>query len=468
MNIDPVIFVDEVFASDEDEEEAGVAAVVVAAASRASVAISVGVGQAGAHWTGRQIGSRYIQRGICTWFEDYLADIPVYPAWKFRQVFRIPLSLYWVIHQKLTDAEPALRQRVDALGKRGHSSHQKILASLRRLGTGCTLRDLDDQARMSPEALRKAFTLFVRTVLHVFGPRYLNRDPSVAEMRKITAAYAEEGFNGCIGSVDCMHISWKQCPFELKGQYKNPHAGKLATITCEGVCDHNLYCWSWYAGRAGTNNDLTVISSSPLFNRIMSGKKLMKLPEGFELNGMRHDWYLYFLCDGIYPNWEILVGPNHSPLTCEESHMTMRQESVRKDVERFFGCLQGRFKILRRESFEWSLSFLIEISEVCVIIHNMLVELRMMGELEDETDEIGNRVRGESLVREFMNLPTSLSSTNEIELRGKTHTFIPIEPLTLSDAIDRLKSIRSVITAAENSVRLRDALIQHLWLIRKN
>jgi Plant transposon protein len=146
----------------------------------------------------------------------------------------------------------------------------------------------------------------------------------------------------------------------------------------------------------------------------MSGKKLMKLPEGFELNGMRHDWYLYFLCDGIYPNWAILVRPNRSPLTCEEPHMTMRQESVRKDVDRLFGCLQGRFKVLRRESFEWSLSFLIEISEVCVIIHNMLVELRMMGDLEDETDEIGNRVMDESLVREFMNLPTSLSSTNEI------------------------------------------------------
>jgi hypothetical protein len=90
MNSDPLIFFDEVFASDEDEEEAGVAAVVVAASSRASVSISVGVGQTGAHWTGRQIGSRYIQRGICTWFEDYLADVPVYPDWKFRQVFGSP------------------------------------------------------------------------------------------------------------------------------------------------------------------------------------------------------------------------------------------------------------------------------------------------------------------------------------------------------------------------------------------
>jgi hypothetical protein len=83
----------------------------------------------------------------------------------------------------------------------------------------------------------------------------------------------------------------------------------------------------------------------------------MKCPEVFELNSIRHDWHLYFLCDGIYPNWAIIVGPNHSPLTCEESHTTIRQESVRKDVGRVFGCLQGRFKTFRRESFEWSLSF---------------------------------------------------------------------------------------------------------------
>jgi Plant transposon protein len=212
---------------------------------------------------------------------------------------------------------------------------------------------------MSPEAFRKAFITFVHAVLRVFGSRYLNRDPTIAKMRRVTAVYAEEGFNGCIGSVDCMHISWKQCPFELKGQYKNPHAGKLATISCEGVCDHDLYCWSWYAGRAGTNNDLTVISTSPLFNRIMSATNVLKLPEGYMLNGLQCDWHLYYVCDGIYPNWGILVGPNHSPITPEVSDMTLWQESVRKDVERLFGCLQGRFKILRRESFEWSLPFLI-------------------------------------------------------------------------------------------------------------
>jgi hypothetical protein len=35
----------------------------------------------------------------------------------------------------------------------------------------------------------------------------------------------------------------------------------------------------------------------------------------------------------------------------------------------------------------------------------MLVELKLRGELEDETDESGNRVMNEVLVREFMIFP---------------------------------------------------------------
>ncbi len=34
--------------------------------------------------------------------------------------------------------------------------------------------------------------------------------------------------------------------------------------------------------------------------------------------------------------------------------MTAAQESRRKDVERFFGVLQRRFKILRHEFYEWN------------------------------------------------------------------------------------------------------------------
>ena len=65
------------------------------------------------------------------------------------------------------------------------------------------------------------------------------------------------------------------------------------------------------------------------------------------------------------------------------------QESVCKDIERFFGVLQGQFRILRHELHEWSDELIVLISQVCVILHNMIVDVLERGELKFEVDEDG-------------------------------------------------------------------------------
>jgi hypothetical protein len=72
-----------------------------------------------------------------------------------------------------------------------------------------------------------------------------------------------------------------------------------------------------------------------------------------------------------------------------ESHATLQQESAHKDVERFFGALQGRFKILRTDFQEWSNEEITKIWQIYVILHNMLAVLRKDSELDDKVDEEG-------------------------------------------------------------------------------
>lgn len=57
--------------------------------------------------------------------------------------------------------------------------------------------------------------------------------------------------------------------------------------------------------------------------------------------------------------------------------------SIRKDIERMFGVLQGLLKILHHEMYEWSDGI---INGVFVILYNMIVDMKRRGELDEEID----------------------------------------------------------------------------------
>lgn len=263
--------------------------------------------------------------------------------------------------------------RRDAANREGIPPEIKVLAVLRYLGTGRALDDLDDSCRMSAETVRQYVVHFCRDIIDMFGEQYLNRRPNASELDGIQRAYAASGFPGCVGSVDCCSIKWKNCPIQVKGQYHNPKDSKLAVIKVEAWCDSKLYIWHWFAGRAGTNNDKTMVAFSPLFQDILSGKYPFMLPTPYRiLPGGVERRLAYLLGDGIYPRWPIFALPIHASDNIHEETYTKRQEGRRKDIERAFGVLQARFGILRQDDHRWYKGDIVDSSKACVIIHNLL------------------------------------------------------------------------------------------------
>ena len=96
---------------------------------------------------------------------------------------------------------------------------------------------LDENLRLGESTALLVLKHFCKTVIAEFGSEYL-RAPTEADMNRILKTNAARGFPGMLGSIDCMHWFWKNCPTAWSGQICN---SDQAPIFCPfpsiGSCD---------------------------------------------------------------------------------------------------------------------------------------------------------------------------------------------------------------------------------------
>jgi hypothetical protein len=173
-----------------------------------------------------------------------------------------------------------------------------------------------------------------------------------------------------IGSLDCMHWPWKNCPTALQGTFgRGDHHGQ-PTIVLEAVASRDLWIWHAYFGAAGSSNDINVLNDGHLFNDVISGRDYAV---DYEINGNRYE-RPYYLVDSIYPNWSRFVKTVRHPVQLKHKLFAKVQEGARKDVERAFGVLQARWHIISRPARVWDRYTISDIMHTCIILHNMIVE----------------------------------------------------------------------------------------------
>jgi hypothetical protein len=113
-----------------------------------------------------------------------------------------------------------------------------------------------------------------------------------------------------------------------------------------------------------------VLNQSPLFIDVIRGRT----PEvSFTVNG--HEYYMgYYLADDIHPSWPVFV--KGFPIPQQEKHrfFSMKQASMRKDVECAFDLLKKRFNILVIPGRSYSQHTLDLIMRACIILYNMIID----------------------------------------------------------------------------------------------
>ncbi|KAL1195754.1 hypothetical protein V5N11_000224 [Cardamine amara subsp. amara] len=220
-------------------------------------------------------------------FNDYFAENPLFPETMFRRRFRMSRPLFLRIQDAVQRHDNYFVQRRDGLGRLGLFPLQKITAAFRMLAYGSPADATDEYIKIGESTAIESLKRFCRAVVEIFGSRYL-RAPDANDVARLLRIGETRGFPGMLGSLDCMHWKWKNCPTAWGGQY----AGRSGspTIILEAVADYDLWIWHAYFGLPGSNNDINVLEASHLFSNLVEG---IAPPANYVINGKSYDMGYY-------------------------------------------------------------------------------------------------------------------------------------------------------------------------------
>ncbi|XP_013622692.1 PREDICTED: uncharacterized protein LOC106328737 [Brassica oleracea var. oleracea] len=267
---------------------------------------------------------RHREDGHQMLWNDYFCETPTYNVQLFRRRFRMNKLLFLRIVNRLTTNIPYFQLGKDCTGRSSLTPLQKCTAAIRQLAH--------------------------------------------EDLQRLLYIGEQRGFPGMVGSIDCMHWEWKNCPTAWKGMYSR--GTEKPTIVLEAVASSDLWIWHAFFGAPGTMNDFNILDQSPVFDDIING---IAPQVNFCVNG--NPYHLaYYLTDGICPKWATFIQSIRLPQSEKHSLFAKTQEAVRKDVERAFGVLQARFAVVKNPSKLWDKEKIANIMKACIILHNMIVE----------------------------------------------------------------------------------------------
>jgi hypothetical protein len=109
------------------------------------------------------------------------------------------------------DYDGYFMQKRSASGALGLHPLQKMTAAMQMLTYRIVADGVDEYIRSAEATNLESCKKFVIKVCEVFGEKYL-RSPNEEDIARLLAIGEERGFLGMLGSIDCMHWGWKNCP----------------------------------------------------------------------------------------------------------------------------------------------------------------------------------------------------------------------------------------------------------------
>ena len=235
------------------------------------------------------------------------------PAWQslhtFYRRFRMDPKLFAKLLKEIqdpVDGHKMFRVKPNCAGEEGPTALQRLTAVIRILAYGIAFDAVHDYTGVQELLARNCTYAFCDWIAAKYGSTHLGVWTKEA-IKKEMDINAERGFPGMLGSLDCTHWIWKNCPYPWQGQFYDRSGHK--SVIAEAVAGSDLYFWHVFVGCPGSQNDLHVLGVSSLTNKYM--KSLAATTEYF-IDGKRFEG-CFFLADGIYPDFAYLMKTYSQP-----------------------------------------------------------------------------------------------------------------------------------------------------------
>jgi hypothetical protein len=173
---------------------------------------------------------------------DYLGlpgdpTTPLFGA-EFKLMFRLSRSRFQVLMEDVMGRQLEFYQPAQKLPPSQQASFEaKLLLPLKCLAYGVPPHAFIDYFQMSRAFARVCCIEFDKAIRTLYMKEWL-RLPTKADLKSILQLHKQQhGVDGMVGSLDCSHTYWKNCPKAWQGSYKGKE--RMPSIVLEAISDYN-------------------------------------------------------------------------------------------------------------------------------------------------------------------------------------------------------------------------------------
>jgi hypothetical protein len=157
----------------------------------------------------------------------------------FKKMFRISRTRFQVMMEDIMAKDIKFYRKTNRTNQA--TLEAKLLLPLRTMAYGVGTHTFRDYFQMSAQYARDCCKEFHKAIKLVYMKEYL-RLPTSADLKAITNLHKSiHGVEGMVGSLDCTHTYWKNCPKAWQGSYKGKE--RKASIALEAMSDYHLFFW---------------------------------------------------------------------------------------------------------------------------------------------------------------------------------------------------------------------------------